>query len=283
MIRIRTSKVLAVPELTIVLKFAVARLNLHKENRMPNSKSRAVLLPIALLTLSLNFACSSAPVLRPAPDASLVDDKTLTATDSAEGVRLTARYDAWKGDVNINQAVTPLRISIENESGRKVRIRYSDFSLVTDQNIRLAALPPYDVKGSVSAPAMRREYAPLTRPGFRHNGFRIAPHYYAIYPFLTPYALQGLYFDPYYYSFYYPYWDRMRIELPTADMLRNVVPEGVLDEGGELEGFLYFEKLQNTDADARVNFHVDLQDAITGQTFATLHIPFVFRVPGFSG
>jgi hypothetical protein len=71
----------------------------------------------------------------------------------------------------------------------------------------------------------------------------------------------------------------MRIELPTADMLRNVVPEGVLDEGGELEGFLYFEKLQNTDADARVNFHVDLQDAITGQTFATLHIPFVFRVP----
>lgn len=240
-------------------------------------QSRAM--TMVLITCAAIAGCAGSPTLQPAPDAAVIDSKGMTATDSAEGVTLTARYGAWNGDVNIESAITTLRVTIENNSPHKLRIRYSDFALVTDRNARYAALPPYDVTGSVSAPAMASAYRPIDRPGFRYDGFSVAPHYYSIYPYLTPYELEALYFDPFYYSHYYPYWDRMRTELPTPDMLRKVVPEGVLDEGGEIEGFLYFEKLVQLRDDQRVNFHVDLVDAINGQRFASLHIPFIVNDP----
>lgn len=237
------------------------------------------MLNVLLVVCATLVGCAGSPTLLPAPDAALVDSNGMTATDSAQGVTLAARYGAWNGDVNIETAVTTLRITIENNSSRKLRIRYSDFALVTDRNVRYAALPPYDVSGSVAAPSMASEYGPIDRPGFRYDGFSVAPHYYSIYPYLTPYELHLLYFDPDYYSHYYPYWGRMRTELPTPDMLRKVVPEGVLDEGGEIEGFLYFEKLLQLQDEQRVSFHVDLVDAINGQRFATLHIPFIVNDP----
>lgn len=42
------------------------------------------------------------------------------------------------------------------------------------------------------------------------------------------------------------YWDRYEpvmktVSLPTVDMLRKALPEGVLEPGGRLDGFVYFE------------------------------------------
>jgi len=107
------------------------------------------------------------------------------------------------------------------------------------------------VKGTVSEPLMARRYRPIDPIGFDYRYFRVAPHYRTVYPSLSVYTADPFFFDPYYYSHYYPYWQRVRIELPTREMLRRVLPEGVLAEGGRLEGFLYFERVEET-RDARV-------------------------------
>lgn len=82
-------------------------------------------------------------------------------------------------------------------------------------------------------------------------------------------------FDPLYYEHYYPYWRQARVELPTAEMLRFALPEGMLEEGGVLAGFLYFEPV---DAEVSpVTFQADVVDIVSGKMIATLEIPFVVQ------
>lgn len=200
-----------------------------------------------------------------------------TARATSGGVTLTATAGMWPGDVDIEEALVPIEVRIENASDHKIRISYSDFGLVTETGTRYAALPPYRVEGSVTELATSSRYGPIGRTAFTHRGFYVAPHYAPIYTTLPRFTVRDLYYDPYYYGHYYPYWTnaRIRVELPTADMLRLAIPEGVLDENGELEGFLYFEKIPAYLAGSRINFHMELTDAISGVRFATLHIPFV--------
>lgn len=73
------------------------------------------------------------------------------------------------------------------------------------------------------------------------------------------------------------YWDRfgplMRaVELPTSDMLRKGLPEGVLEPGGRVTGFLYFEGI-GPDVD-RVRLLADFPDAVTDERVTRLGIPF---------
>jgi hypothetical protein len=59
-------------------------------------------------------------------------------------------------------------------------------------------------------------------------------------------------------------------------MRRRVLPEGVLEPGGRVSGFLYFEKL---DGDPQgVRLVTELVNARNGRRFATSRIP--FRVEG---
>jgi len=56
-------------------------------------------------------------------------------------------------------------------------------------------------------------------------------------------------------------------------MLQAALPEGVLDTGGHVAGFIYFQKLpQGTE---RIQFRARMIDAETEQTVASLDIPFV--------
>lgn len=182
-----------------------------------------------------------------------------------QNVSIVVQSESWEGDPEIEAHVTPLRVEIENDSNMPLRIRYSDFALVNEADgARFAALPPYEVEGSVSEPVAVRAI------GFNHSRFHVAPGYQWLYPDLRPYG-SAFHYDPYYNDHYYTYWADM--PLPTEEMLRRVIPEGVIDPGGSLSGFLYFERVP-VDLE-RVDFRYELTSAANGQRFGMITIPFL--------
>jgi hypothetical protein len=58
-------------------------------------------------------------------------------------------------------------------------------------------------------------------------------------------------------------------------MLRQALPEGTLEEGGSVTGFLYFQDV--SEREGRVTLQARLVDARTGEQFGTLSIPFDVR------
>lgn len=224
--------------------------------------------------LGLLAACASQPSLVPAPDAERVSPGGSIARDSAGGVTVTVDPDAWRGGVNIESAVTPMHVKIENRSDHKLRIRYGDFALVSGAD-RYVALPPYDIRATVAGRGTPRPYPPNDSLAFGYDGFYVSPFYHTFYPGLSVWHGHPVLLDPY-YDHYYPYWQRMRIELPTAEMLRYALPEGVLEEGGSAAGFLYFERV-DTGSESRVAFNADFVDIVSDETVTTLEVPFVVR------
>jgi hypothetical protein len=76
------------------------------------------------------------------------------------------------------------------------------------------------------------------------------------------------------YGYYWAGWSAYRnIELPTRDMVQLALPEGVLRPGETIEGFLYFEDLDDDIAD--VMFTLPLIDASSRSAFGNVDIQFV--------
>jgi hypothetical protein len=211
--------------------------------------------------------CVTSPELTPAPAASTLGDDT--AVTRVEGVRVTAESDAWEGGAPITREVTPVKVTIENDHGRAVRIRYSDFALVSPKGSRYAALPLYRIEGTVEEPTLSTGYPPLPAPGFYSRGFSVAPAYAPLYPNLAA-APASFYSDPYYNRRYTTYWQD--VDLPTMKMRIQALPEGRIEDGGEVSGFIYFERV-DPDVD-RVRFRLDLAEADDGTVFGTVTIPF---------
>lgn len=141
-----------------------------------------------------------------------------------------------------------------------LRVRYSEFVLVGPSGERFVALPPFDIEAT--------ETEPIAAPAYPVRGFSVAPYASPFFPgaaLADPFA-----FDPFYYQTYYPQF--RRINLPTEDMVQKALPEGVLDPGGRVEGFLYFEPV-NPEL-AQVFFTADLVNAETGETFGDVRISF---------
>jgi hypothetical protein len=227
--------------------------------------SRALLFSVLLVAAG----CSAPGTdLTPAPAATTVGSET--AVDRVEGVRMTAESNAWPGIATVAREVTPIRVTIENGSQMPVRLRYSEFALVSPTGTRYSALPPYGVEGSVDDARLVETYAPVTSPAFRATGFRVAPYYSSVYPTYTPYS-GSFGYDRYYYDRYATVY--RDIALPTEEMVSRVLPEGVIDPGGSVDGFLYFVRVDP--AAPRVRFRADLVDADTGREFGEVSIPFV--------
>lgn len=222
---------------------------------------RALSPGIAILLVSSLLSCTSTPRLSPAPGAQPAPPgpgKGAMAT--VRGVSMIARSDAWSGFPPNLQRVTPILVTIENNGPTPLRLRYNEFTLVdpmTGQSYR--AIPPFDVRGT--------EVEPVTAPNY--SRFWVAPYYSRYYPGIRPY--RGAFpFDDLYYDRYYPAW--VDIQLPTGDMVQKALPEGVLDPGGVVTGYLYF---QNVDRDAGlVEFRGELVDARSGRQFGLIEIPF---------
>lgn len=207
-------------------------------------------------------ATGCANTLTPAPAANEVAGRGEGAVATDQGVRLVARADAWQGTPrNLQQQLTPMLVTIVNESAAPVRISYNKFRLVSDAGRRYSALPPFQIDGKVANRIGTAYYAPV--------GFNYAPYLSAYMAtggtWKSPYVTNQLYFDR--------YAPVMRtVNLPSTDMLQKALPEGVLQPGGRVTGFLYFEGVGP--GTGQVRLIADFPNQQTGQRVTRLAIPF---------
>jgi hypothetical protein len=190
------------------------------------------------------------------------------ARAEANGVAMIVQANHWKGEPsNLRAALLPMYIDMRNNSGHPLQVAYRRFTLLTGTGFETTALPPFRIQGSV--PQTR----PVTvvNPWYGWSGFHLAPYYSPFYGSAFHTWGGPWYFDSPYYTAYAT-WQQ---PLPTEDMLAKALPEGVLQNGGNLTGYLYFRRLPEG-AD-RVTFRSDLIDAETEQQIASLNVPFVIE------
>ncbi|HEY0840277.1 MAG TPA: hypothetical protein VGD74_08825 [Vulgatibacter sp.] len=108
---------------------------------------------------------------------------------------------------------------------------------------------------------------PLMHAGHRH--FFVAPYqapYYGYFsPWPYPFGFDSLYWGQYYYAWVEP--------LPTPTMMNDALPEGVLEPGGSIGGFVYFQNV--TPREGRVTFLAHFVDAKNQQSVGEIRVPLV--------
>jgi len=222
----------------------------------------------AVLSVLALEACATEKVLKPAAGASLAPGRQNVAEASAAGVSVKVTGDAWKGDPqDLGTLFTPVRVTLENHSGKTLRVSYRDFTLGGGSGFKYAAIPPMKARGTLSSSAARPSPS-LRQASWEHRGFMVAPHYSYLYPGLDPWP--GVFaYDPLYYDTIYSRWPE---RLPTQDMLSEALPEGVVQDGGSVSGFVYFQSV--TGRESAVQFEMNLVDASGGEAFGVIAIPF---------
>src|ERR1700745_2108781 len=86
-------------------------------------------------------------VLVPATDAMLAPQPN-SAQGASQGVSVQLRMNAWDDDPKtLDKDLVPMEITIQNDSGRPVAIRYEDFALIAADNRRYSDIPPYRIAG----------------------------------------------------------------------------------------------------------------------------------------
>lgn len=231
------------------------------------------LLPVLVVVLILLAGCAQTK-LAPAPQAQRVPGKELAAVAQTAGVRMVVEAGAWSGHPdNLAQELTPLRVTIDNGSDQPLRVRYEDFAIETGKGVRYTPLPPLRIQGTVIEQADRPVRFPryAVTPRFAYSGFYLAPWYSPYYPNLRAWSHPWA-FSPFYYDTYYPRWT---VKLPTPDMLEMAIPEGVIEPGGRVSGFLYFPDIAARVE--RVTFSAELMQGREGQRLGALEVPFVVR------
>jgi hypothetical protein len=238
------------------------------------------------------IGCATTPVLKPAPGDTLAAGKQDTVQADVAGVVVLIDGNAWKGDPpNLGELFTPVLVTIQNNSGKSVRVSYADFNLSSSTGFTSAAIPPVKAKGQLSwadpksskVPVQLALYEP-DRPGkdtlsgrvrlaafehgFDHDRFMVAPHFANFYPGMEawPYSYP---YDPFYYDSLYASWPE---KLPTQDMLSKGLPEGVVQDNGKISGFVYFKGVGSQESS--VTFGMNLADATNGQSIGQVSVPF---------
>lgn len=213
--------------------------------------------------------------LRPASNAQRVEGQGGAAQASWRGVRVVADGRAWKGVPPELRAVRPVKVLIENGGETPVRVSYKDFSLLAPQGVKLAALPPMEIRATemVEQP---NYYSSAFVPGFGYRGFWLSPYHRRFYRGISPWPGAFAY-DPFFYRSQFVQWP---VQLPTGDMLSKAIPEGVIQPGGHLLGFLYFKAIPEGTRELKFHFDVvnaDKPDDPDENERGTIEIPFQFR------
>lgn len=218
---------------------------------------------LALVGLAL-AACVHQRELVPASGAQTLPGRPRTAEETVESVRVQADSDAWHAG-RVSDVLSPVRVTIENHRDRPLRVSYGQFTLGGPSGFRLAALPPYQVAASDALAG-----AVAVPPGFVGSGFLVAPwaarYYRGVLPWYGPFP-----YDPVYYNRWYGAWPP---NLPNDEVLRRALPEGVLQPGGQVNGFLFFKEQP---PGTQLSLFMALVDAESGQSFGTIAIPFTVR------
>ncbi len=215
----------------------------------------ALTLPVAVL------ACAHAPRLVPAAGATVAPGQPRVAEATADGVRVQVDGDAWKAS-HVRDVLSPVLVRLENDSQHPLRVAYSEFTLSGGGRFRLQALPPYQVAAA---------NATAVAPAYAWSGFWLAPWDAPYYRPGLPVWGGGLVYDPGYYAGWDGAWPA---PLPDRDVVSRALPEGVIDPGGNVSGFLYFPELRKGSA---AEFVATLVDAQTNQSFGSIRIPFSVR------
>lgn len=210
-------------------------------------------------------ACAPRPTLEPAPGALPAPGPEGGATATVAGVALSAWPEQWRGDPSgLPEHATPLLVRIENEGTSEILIRFEHFELRDPAGSDFDAIPPFELDETVVEPA-------TITPRYPVNGFRVAPHLRGLYPRLSPFDRP--------FALNRAYWARHRtawveVDLPTADMVQMALPEGVLEPGGVITGFVYFERVTDDPARLSLGFRLLTPD---DEVLGRVQIPFVVR------
>ena len=200
----------------------------------------------AVITLALS-ACAHGN--RPAPAPPAVTGSGQGAVGESAGVRMVARARTWNGDPpTLARYVLPIWIQVENHSGKALWLRYSALHMedAADSQVTLPAVPPVSVKGKAIIPAS------AVPPEFRPEDLWLGDW---LEPDVDDYLARVT-------------WEE---DLPTREMLRRAIREGVVADGGKVAGFVYFQKA--TRDLAALTLRADLIDATTKQSFGQIAIP----------
>lgn len=235
---------------------------------MPGS----IRISILSTALVLGTACAPNATLTPAPAAERTAGPGSGVVDSVAGVQVTAKVNAWEGVFPVSHRVTPVHVTIENDGDRPLRIRYDDFTLASRDGTFYAVIPPYGFDEAVGRLVPSPTLSVVANPMFVQDAFYLAPPYGPIYPGLPTYG-EAFPYDPFYYKRYHQHW--AATAMPTEEMLNRALPEGVLEKGGRLSGFLYFQQIQPHHE--RVSFRANLVGARTGDQIGQISIPFLVR------
>jgi hypothetical protein len=206
--------------------------------------------------------------LEPALAANPVGGTGDAAVDTAAGVRVQARADAWQWSPDLGGKSTPMLVRSENTGKTPVLVRYNRLRITGASGQVYSAMPPFVVS---AAPV---ESLTVRAPVYSSAGFGVAPYLRLYYPGLTPYDGPFAY-DSIYYERYLPAY--RRLHLPSAEMVQRALPEGVLGPGGSVSGFVFFEPISH-EVMPRLEFSFDVVNPDSNQQLGKATIPFVIRV-----
>ncbi len=180
-------------------------------------------------------ACSSSTAQLTTDDREKAVTPTKAEVDSS-AVHVTVKSQAWDDfPENLYDEVTPLYVTIENRSNEPIFFGYGQMNLVEADGDLRPALPLFDIGEDVT---MERDL----KPTFEYESFQVTAPYQTMYPTMTvtPYRTTSV--TPYDYHRYFTRWE---VDLPTLEMIEQAIPEGVIEPGGRVAGFLYFDEVDD--------------------------------------
>jgi hypothetical protein len=201
--------------------------------------------------------------LVPAPSAQVIAGAPKAAYSENDGVGCSADVGAWPERAKQPPVeVVPVKVRIRNNSGKAIQLLADEFVLVGKSGHRYRPVPVLPLDGGNRV---------AVNPIFASMKFYVAPRLRGAYPTLDPWATR-LSRDEADYDRQFRRWGKAQ---PTTEMIRMALPEGVLDDGGLISGFVYFES--PLDEEDRVTFQADFEQGDGSGTVASVEIPFRVR------
>ena len=234
-------------------------------NMYTNMTHKILIYSSLLSLLCLATGCAGPRILVPAPSSLMQRNE---GVQTLKGITVEVTGEGWNADPEVYDEVTPIKITIKNDSDSPLRISYSIFSLFDSEGNLSSVLPPYSIEEKMNEDAASSE--------FTCSGFYVAPYYSRYYPNMLRYE-DPFFYDPIYNQHYYSCWKNNSIELPTKEMINKALPEGVLWQKVTVSGYLYFEKVKESE---KYRFRMDVIDIKTGVRLGEISIPMIVREDG---
>lgn len=170
--------------------------------------------------------------LAPAGSAIRVPGAPAAAYAIVDGIRCSADVGAWNLPAeSLPGSVIPVKIRVRNGSERPIMLRYDDFVLIGNNGRSYRPRPVLPLGDEA-----RRRWSPI-EPIYASDKFFVAPRFHDVYTTIDPWPAPL----PRDESLYERQFRRWGDAAPPGQAVRMALPEGVLEVGGVISGFLFFE------------------------------------------